>query len=67
LKRTKIMYAEELKYALRAAQAAGDLLRDGFHAGFPESLDKAADECIIRMVSPPFPAFGYNSGRFSGG
>jgi len=47
LKRTKIMYAEELKYALRAAQAAGDLLRDGFHAGFPESLDKAADECII--------------------
>lgn len=42
-----------------AAESAGNLLRDGFHAGFPSDLDQAADRHIHEVLSPAFPNYGY--------
>jgi ADP-ribosylglycohydrolase/fructose-1,6-bisphosphatase/inositol monophosphatase family enzyme len=53
------VYERELEFALKAAQSAGHLLREGFQAGFPSDLDEAADQCIYRVLSPAFPDYGY--------
>jgi ADP-ribosyl-[dinitrogen reductase] hydrolase len=55
------VYERELELALKAAQSAGNLLREGFHAGFPHHLDEVADQCICRILSPGFPDYGYRS------
>jgi hypothetical protein len=55
------MYERELEFALQAAQSAGHLLREGFHAGFPSDLDENADQCIHEILSPAFPNYGYRT------
>jgi ADP-ribosyl-[dinitrogen reductase] hydrolase len=55
------IYQQELDLALKAARATGDLLRQDFHAGFPNSLDKAADICLHQILTSTFPTYGYLS------
>ena len=51
-------YTSELSCAVRAAGAAGTLLRDTFHSGEPE-IDHRAEEEIRKILAEAFPQYGY--------
>jgi ADP-ribosyl-[dinitrogen reductase] hydrolase len=53
------MYDSELEYALKAARAAADLLRPGFHAGFKRDLDADAERTIQPILASRFSSYGY--------
>jgi ADP-ribosylglycohydrolase/fructose-1,6-bisphosphatase/inositol monophosphatase family enzyme len=52
-------YRAELDCAVRAAAAAGTLLRRAFHSGEPE-IDHSAEEAIRKILTAGFPLYGYH-------
>jgi ADP-ribosylglycohydrolase/fructose-1,6-bisphosphatase/inositol monophosphatase family enzyme len=54
-------YPEELSYAIRAAQAAAEILRPAFHGGHSKTVDKEADKRIYEILSSFSPKYGYHS------
>ncbi|MGH9629374.1 MAG: hypothetical protein ACRD7E_13725 [Bryobacteraceae bacterium] len=54
-------YDSELNVAIRAAIAAGTILREAFHdprvSG--NSADHSAEEQILRILTAGFPSYGY--------
>jgi ADP-ribosylglycohydrolase/TPR repeat protein/fructose-1,6-bisphosphatase/inositol monophosphatase family enzyme len=52
-------YRGELDCAVRAATAAGTLLRGAFHSGEPE-IDHCAEEEIQKILTAGFPQYGYH-------
>ena len=52
-------YSRELQHAVAAAQSAGEMVREYFHAGEAKSADRSADERVHEILSRAFSDFGY--------
>jgi ADP-ribosylglycohydrolase len=53
------MYTHETAHAVKAAQAAGNLLRKAFHKGRAEEVEELAERHIFHVLHGAFPDYGY--------
>ena len=52
-------YEHEVACALQAARLAGQRLREAFHAGFKDDVDRPVELTIYDVLTNAYPQYGY--------